>query len=192
MKALLSFVVIVMHFCCCSIAFSASFEDTKRAAEQGDAVAQNELGRMYDRGTGVEKDYKKAKELYEKAAEQGLADAQFNLGKIYAFKKGVPQDFVTARQWWEKAAAQGYVKAMTFLGMLDSEGMGAPQDYVKARQWWEKAAAQGSADAMCFLGMLYGLPHARGGVSPMQVMADFPASSSPRPWGCFLLFQKGE
>ena len=61
MKSFFSFVVIVMQFCCFSLAFSASFEDTKRAAEQGDAAAQNELGLMYDRGKGVTKDYKKAR-----------------------------------------------------------------------------------------------------------------------------------
>ena len=63
MKSFFSFVVIVMQFCCFSLAFSASFEDTKRAAEQGDAAAQNELGLMYDRGKGVTKDYKKAKRM---------------------------------------------------------------------------------------------------------------------------------
>ena len=32
------------------------------------------------------------------------------------------------------------------------------------------------------------LPHARGGVSPVSAISADLTSSSPRPWGCFLLF----
>ena len=38
---------------------------------------------MYNRGQGVDVNYKKAIEWYEKAAKQGDADAQSNLGDIY-------------------------------------------------------------------------------------------------------------
>ena len=30
-----------------------------------------------------------------------------------------------------------------------------------------------------------GLPHARGGVSKINLSDEFPEGSSPRPWGCF-------
>ena len=55
------------------------------AAEQGNATAQFDLGYFYDNGLGVEQDYKKAKECYEKAAEQGNATAQEYLGYIYIY-----------------------------------------------------------------------------------------------------------
>ena len=41
-----------------------------KAAEQGDAEAQRELGNCYDKGYGVPKDEKKAAYWYNKAAER--------------------------------------------------------------------------------------------------------------------------
>ena len=58
------------------------------AAEQGDAVAQFNLGVMYDEGDGVPQDYATALKWYRLAAEQGHADAQQQYGEL------VLQDFV--------------------------------------------------------------------------------------------------
>ena len=55
----------------------------RKAAEQGDAKAQSNLGLMYYNGQGVRQDYIQAVQWYRKAAEQGLADAQYNLGVAY-------------------------------------------------------------------------------------------------------------
>jgi TPR repeat protein len=55
----------------------------KKAAKQGHAEAQYNLGIMYYNGRGVDVNYKKAIEWYEKAAEQGLLNAQSNLGVMY-------------------------------------------------------------------------------------------------------------
>jgi len=51
-----------------------------KAAEQGDAMAQFNLGVMYDEGQGVARDDAKAVEWYTKAAEQGDSRAKFNFG----------------------------------------------------------------------------------------------------------------
>ena len=48
----------------------------RKAAEQGDADAQNVLGWMYDKGRGVEQDDIQAIFWYSKAAEQNHAIAQ--------------------------------------------------------------------------------------------------------------------
>ena len=48
-----------------------------KAAEQGTADAQNELGYCYKHGIGVGKDAKKAVELFQKATEQGHAVGGF-------------------------------------------------------------------------------------------------------------------
>ena len=53
-----------------------------KAAEQGLARAQYNLGLMYKFGTGVEQSYEKAREWYQKAAEQGLADAKEQLDSL--------------------------------------------------------------------------------------------------------------
>jgi TPR repeat protein len=62
---------------------------------------------MYQHGEGVDKDYKKAVEWFEKAAEEGLAAAQFHLGQMYESGWGVGQSDSMAMRWFAKAAAQG-------------------------------------------------------------------------------------
>ena len=48
---------------------------TRKAAEQGGASAQNNLGVMYQNGEGVPKDYVKAYAWWIRAAAQGEEDA---------------------------------------------------------------------------------------------------------------------
>ena len=84
------------------------FAQTRILAEQGNASAQFNLGKMYEFGQGVPQDDAKAVEWYRKAAEQGYASAQKNLGVMYEFGQGVPQDDTKAVEWYRKAAEQGY------------------------------------------------------------------------------------
>src|SRR6266849_3463369 len=124
-------------------------------AAQGNALAQNNLGLLYDLGDGVPQDYAVARQWYEKAAAQNHASAQFNLGLLYANGHGVPQDYAMARQWYEqaaaqgnadargwfeKAAAQGNTNAQFYLGSLYEKGDGVPRNYAEATKWYEKAA----------------------------------------------------
>jgi hypothetical protein len=46
-----------------------------KAAEQGDAAAQYNLGAMYFRGQGITQDYKESAKWFTKAAEQGYTGA---------------------------------------------------------------------------------------------------------------------
>ena len=52
-------------------------------AEQGNALAQDSLGYMYDRGEGVPQDYAQAVVWFRKAADQGDAFAQGEIGDMY-------------------------------------------------------------------------------------------------------------
>ena len=63
----------------------------RKAAEQGDAVAQFNLGTMYAKGEGVSQNDAEAAQWYRLAADHGLAGAQFNLGMMYAEGQGVSQ-----------------------------------------------------------------------------------------------------
>ena len=55
----------------------------RKAAQQGDAKAQSNLGVMYAKGEGVPEDDTQAVSWYRKAAQQGQAEAQHNLGVMY-------------------------------------------------------------------------------------------------------------
>lgn len=54
----------------------------QKAAEQGNANAQDALGSCYEYGQGVEKNEEKAVEWYQKAAEQVNAGMQQLLGQF--------------------------------------------------------------------------------------------------------------
>ena len=79
----------------------------RRAAEQGLAPAQYNLGVKYHNGDGVPQDFAEAVAWYRRAAEQGHASAQRNLGLMYPNGEGVPEDYVQGYAWANLAAAQG-------------------------------------------------------------------------------------
>ena len=54
----------------------------EKSAEQGFAVAQNNLGTCYTKGQGVRQNHEKAVYWYTKAAEQGNENAKNNLNKL--------------------------------------------------------------------------------------------------------------
>jgi TPR repeat protein len=93
----------------------------RKAADQGDARAQFNLGLMYSEGKGVQQDFKQAAAWYRKAADQGEVEAQCNLGNKYRQGQGVQQDSKQAAAWYQKAADQGHMKAHLGLGFLSEE-----------------------------------------------------------------------
>ncbi len=93
-------------------------DDCKVWAEQGNAVAQSNLGIIYQWGQGVPEDYKKSVYWYGKAAEQGHASAQYNLGVMYFHGKGVPQDYVIAHMFFKIAGANGEKEGTKQRGLI--------------------------------------------------------------------------
>jgi len=75
----------------------------QRAANQGNAAAQYNVGASYAAGTGVERSDANAAKWFQRAADQGMPFAQLNLGLLYAAGNGVPQDNVEAFKWLELA-----------------------------------------------------------------------------------------
>ncbi len=112
-------------------------------AEQGCDQAQNNLGELYSRGSGVKKDYDRAMELFHLAAEQGNAYAQTNLGLHYSQGLGVRQNFPRAHKWFEKAARQDNFLAQNALGLFYLHGRNMEKDYVLAYKWFYLSAQKG-------------------------------------------------
>jgi TPR repeat protein len=79
----------------------------RMAAEQGDAMAQYNLGWRYADGRGAPADKAEAVKWYRQAAEQGHADAQAHLGYCYYMGAGVEKDWAEAYKWEDLARAQG-------------------------------------------------------------------------------------
>ena len=116
----------------------------RKAAEQGYAKAQFNLGICYETGSGVTKDITEAVKWYRKAAEQGLDRAQYNLGYCYYNGNGVTQDYAEAVKWWRKAAEQGLDRAQFNLGFCYEFGYEVTKSVTEAVKWYRKAAAQGN------------------------------------------------
>jgi S1-C subfamily serine protease len=127
----------------------------RKAAEQGHAVAQNNLGSMYANGYGVAQNYGEAVKWYRKAADQGYANAQTNLGDMYRAGRGVAQNNGEAFKWYHMAAEHGNAVAQNNLGSVYVNGHGVAQNDAEAAKWYRKAADQGYALGQSNLGSMY-------------------------------------
>lgn len=129
-------------------------KDLERRAEEGDASAQTELGKMYYEGNGVPRHYEKARNLYFlDAAKQGDPEAQFYLGMMYYEGKGGQKDHKMAMYWLSKAVDAVSADAQLYLGEI-REGESGPKSQLDAYQWFSLAAAQGNEEARAKLDAL--------------------------------------
>lgn len=138
----------------------------KKAAEQGDAEAQLELGRIYDTGYkyiyDVKKDDVESAKWFRKAAEQGNAEAMHELAVCYNFGNGVPKDANEAFYWHKKAAEAGNIQSQYEMGQifyfvrtyLSDYSRVVEKDYTEAFKWY-KMAATTDAQAQHRLGYMY-------------------------------------
>ena len=115
--------------------YATALKKWKPIAEAGNAVAQFNLGLIYEKGLGVLQDDKEAVRWYRLAAVQGDADAQTNLGVRYQKGLGVPQDDKEAVRWYRLAAEQGDADAQYYLGVMYALGKGVIKDFVYAHMW---------------------------------------------------------
>jgi uncharacterized protein len=127
----------------------------KSLAARGNALAQDNIGWMFENGLGVAKDYAAATKWYGLAAAQGNVYAQTRLGQLYEHGDGVPKDYAEALKWYRLAAEQGYAVAQTNLGWMYQHGDGVSKDYNEAIKWYLLAAAQGDASGQTSLGWMY-------------------------------------
>ena len=127
--------------------YAAALREWRPLAEQGDALAQYNLGMLYRKGRGVPQDDVQARQWYAKAAAQGQAKAQFNLGTLYFNGEGVPKDYPQALRWFRLAADQGEAVAQTKIAIMYDEGQGVSQDIVQAYKWYSLAATNGDKPA---------------------------------------------
>jgi TPR repeat protein len=111
----------------------------RKAALQGEVIAEYNLGLMLANGEGVPKNYLKAMEWLNKAARQGYVKGQFTLGKIYAEGEITPIDYKQAIYWLSKVAKQGDTYAMSELAW-SFKFVG---NRVKAYSWWSIAVSEG-------------------------------------------------
>ncbi|MBF0427598.1 MAG: SEL1-like repeat protein [Magnetococcales bacterium] len=144
---------------------TAGEETYRQAAQQGDVLAQLNLGAMYYYGLGTAKNYTKSLFWYRKAADQGEPLAQFKLAVMLAEGLGGTRDLTAAAQWFRQVAVRtrpldsstatdiiGWSQLK--LGFLYKEGTGVVKDLAQSALWFRMAAARGYASAQFQLGQL--------------------------------------
>lgn len=109
------------------------------------------LGERYLNGNVVEKDYKKAVELFEKAANQNSDIGMLKLADCYKKGIGVEQDNARALSLYEKSANKGNTDAMITVSDMYAEGIGVSKDEPKALYWKEQLGFMGNIDAQKYV-----------------------------------------
>ena len=113
-----------------------TFDDHERIEAQaaaGDATAQRKLGEQYRKGSNIEQDMTKARDLLQQAAKQGEREAAFTLG-VLAFNDN---QLDSARDYFQQAAA------WHALGRTEERR----EDYPAAIAAYEKGIAAGDDDS---------------------------------------------
>lgn len=150
--------------------------------KKGYAPAQNNLGRLYKSGKGVDenltetKRWKEAVKWYKKAAKppgkedpynaedpykKGYAPAQFNLAQMYYDGKGVEEDLTEperwkeAVKWYTKAAKQENAEAQNNLARMYERGEGVPENLEMTARWLFRSAQLGNVKAQENLGKIF-------------------------------------
>ncbi len=146
---------------------AAAHDIFRRKAEQGDTLAQLNLGYMYlvdlsMMPQNMSQNQSQAVGWIRKAAEKGHAGAHGILGFMYAMEMVGERDQVQAAKWYQLAATQGnanaqYKLAAIYAGagsMKYSFAKSVPKDIGKAKEWAVEAAQQGVVEAQTLLGVL--------------------------------------
>ena len=140
--------------------FKGAFALFLAEAQEGNALAMYDLGRMFADGLGREIDMEQAQSWYKKALAAFLeAEAtpyvEYRIGKMYAAGLGTEQSYTQAASWFEEAAEQGNKFAMYSLAGLYLRGQGVEKDEAKARELYQRSAAKGVPYAAYELAKMY-------------------------------------
>ncbi|RHZ48428.1 hypothetical protein Glove_551g20 [Diversispora epigaea] len=113
------------------------------------------LAYLYLDGLGVDKDRKKAFQIYYSLAVKGSLIALNLVAHCYGYGHGVEKNAEKAFKLFKKSAEKGMLLAQSNLGVYYENGIGIKRDEVKAFQWNKKSALAGNTNAMCDIGYCY-------------------------------------
>ena len=127
--------------------FAEALKFYEEAAQNGEPIAQFNLGNVLDHGEGVPVDKKLAFFWYEKAANAGVPQAMHNVAVFLDEGEFVPINKPLAAAWYRRAAEAGAPKSQTNLALMLFNGEGIPKDTNEALKWFRLAAEAGEPSA---------------------------------------------
>lgn len=122
----------------------------REEAEDGNALAMHDLGRMYADGLGMEIDTGTSFSWYAKALSdfediESVKEnryVEYRIGKMYAAGLGTEQDYEEAAGWFGEAVSKNHKHAQYSLAVLYSRGQGVEQNDETAFSLYLRAAVQ--------------------------------------------------
>ena len=138
-------VVLVLIFSLQSLTKADQLNDLIEDADNGNAIAQNNLGFNYLYGlNGFTKDTDKAIKYLNLAAEQEQVNAMTTVGWIYFTGEfGAPKDDEEAIYWNQRASDLGCATASYNMGFFYYSGfVGLEQSLSTAKKYWLLSASQ--------------------------------------------------
>jgi TPR repeat protein len=132
----------------------------RKAAEQGYATAQSQLGMAYLTGAfltrvAVTQDIPEGFKWLQLAANQEDALAETKLGEMYISGAGVGQNTQAGVGWLKRAAAQNFNEALFNLAECYETGSGVENSPQTAARLYTQAAQEGFTPAIMSLAKLY-------------------------------------
>eukprot|EP00466_Bigelowiella_natans_P009969 jgi/Bigna1/55664/estExt_Genewise1Plus.C_670015 len=111
------------------------------------------LGKSFQTGYGVTKDYSTAVEIFRRAARRGNSNAIYNLGICYDEGYGVEKSTkAKAARCYFRASQQENSVALSNLGLCYQHGKGVAKNIAKAIGLYKRSAELGHKGAMNNLG----------------------------------------
>ena len=124
-----------------------------RAGELGNSWGYHYLGAIHRYGEGIEVNYAKAREYYEKAIALGNDASANSLGVMYMHGLGVEQNCNTALEIFSKAVHN--TNSLYNEGLIYYNGWAGEKDFEMAFKKFSKAADMKDAASCGFLGQMY-------------------------------------
>jgi TPR repeat protein len=115
-----------------------SIAEIEKTCEKGYLRSCVKAG-YYHANLAQNKDYKKARSLYEKACNLGDADACTNLAFMYKNGQGVAKDDAKATLWFEQACKSFGGEGCYNTALSCENGQGTVKNEAKAKELFEKS-----------------------------------------------------
>ena len=134
-----------------------SFYWIHQAAEQGDPVAQNQVGILYLNGTGIDPNAEEALRWFKKSSDQKFTKGMFNTAYALLTGSGVEKDIDQAISLLKETARYGNKEAWYALGALLYFGLEEEiePDPQSAVPFFLQAALFGHKKSECNMGVIY-------------------------------------
>jgi len=135
--------------------FSQAAELYRKACDGGERKGCHDLGLMYYRGEGMERDLNQAAGLFKRACDAGGFGGCQDLGLMYSRGEGVAKDLNRAAGLFKRACDAFLAPGCTDLGLMYYKGEGEAKDLNHAADLFKRACDAGGSGGCLNLGTMY-------------------------------------